>query len=46
MLHLEVLLGLKSKQGDATDVFLQTDVEEGENMFVEMTRAFQKKENC
>ena len=40
MLILEVLLGLKSKQGDVTAAFLRADFEEGEEVFVEMHRGF------
>ncbi|KAL7460059.1 hypothetical protein ACHAXS_000526 [Conticribra weissflogii] len=36
MLILEVLLDLKSKQGDITAAFLHADVPEGENIYVEM----------
>eukprot|EP00804_Cyclotella_cryptica_P023030 CCRYP_000303-RA/>CCRYP_000303-RA protein AED:0.39 eAED:-0.26 QI:0/-1/0/1/-1/0/1/0/408 len=43
MLFLEVLLGLKSKQGDITAAFVHADVEEGENIFVEMPRGFRKQ---
>jgi hypothetical protein len=42
MLILEVLLGLKSKQGDITAAFVHADVEEGENIYVEMPRGFKK----
>lgn len=34
MLILEVLLGLKSKQGDITAAFVHADVEKGENSYV------------
>jgi hypothetical protein len=36
MLILEVLLGLKSKQGDITAAFVHADVEKGEDIYVEM----------
>ena len=42
MLILEVLLGLKSKQGDVTAAFLHADFEEGEEVFVEMPRGFRQ----
>ena len=42
MLILEVLLGLKSKQGDVTAAFLHADIEEGEEVFVEMPRGFRQ----
>ncbi len=35
---LEVLLGLKSKQGDVTAAFLHTDLEEGDNVFIDKRR--------
>ena len=43
MLILDVLLCLKSKQGDITAAFVHADVEEGENIFVEMPRGFRKQ---
>eukprot|EP00804_Cyclotella_cryptica_P020131 CCRYP_014912-RA/>CCRYP_014912-RA protein AED:0.34 eAED:-0.30 QI:0/-1/0/1/-1/0/1/0/430 len=43
MLILEVLLKLKSKQGDITAAFVHSDVEEGENIYVEMPRCFRKQ---
>ena len=43
MLILEVLLDLKSKQGDVTAAFLHADLEEGEEVYVRMPRGFQKK---
>ena len=42
MLILEVLLGLKSKQGDITAAFLHAEVEEDRNIYVEMPRGFRK----
>ena len=42
MLILEVLLGLKSKQGDVTAAFLHADLEEGKNVFVDMPKGFEK----
>ena len=42
MLILEVLLGLKSKQGDVTAAFLHADIPEGENVFVDMPRGFEQ----
>jgi hypothetical protein len=43
MLILEVLLNLKSKQGDITAAFVHADVEEGENIYVEMPHGFKQK---
>ena len=43
MLILEVLLGLKSKQGDITAAFVHADVEKGEGIYVEMPRGFRKQ---
>ena len=43
MLILEVLLDLKSKQGDVTAAFLHSDLEEGENVYVEMPTGFRKE---
>ena len=43
MLILEVLLGLKSKQGDITAAFVHADVEKGEDIYVEMPRGFRKQ---
>ena len=37
MLILEVLLGLKSKQGDVSATFLHSDLVKDEKVFVEMT---------
>ena len=34
MLILEILLGMKSKQGDVTAAFLHADIDEGENVYV------------
>ena len=42
MLILEVLLGLKSNQGDVTAAFLHADLEEGKNVFVEMPKGFEQ----
>ena len=36
MFILEILLGLKSKQGDVTCAFLHADLEPGENFYVDM----------
>ncbi len=44
MLILEVLLDLKSKQGDITAAFLHADVPEGENIYVEMLQGFKRKD--
>ena len=43
MLILEVLLDLKSKQGNVTAAFLHADLEEGEEVYVKMPRGFDKK---
>ena len=43
MLILEVLLDLKSKQGDVTAAFLHADLEEGEEVYVKMPRGFEKR---
>eukprot|EP00804_Cyclotella_cryptica_P019951 CCRYP_007860-RA/>CCRYP_007860-RA protein AED:0.15 eAED:0.00 QI:0/-1/0/1/-1/0/1/0/252 len=43
MLILEVLLGLKSKQGNITAAFAHADVEKGENIYVEMSQEFKKQ---
>jgi len=40
MLILEVLLGLKSKQGDVTAVFLHAEIPEGEKVYVDMPCGF------
>jgi len=40
MFVLEILLGLKSMQGDVTCAFLHADLEEGENVYVEMPAGF------
>ena len=34
MLILEVLLGIKSKQGDVTEPFISVDVYKGENIYI------------
>ena len=43
MLILEILLNLKSKQGDVTAAFLHADLGEDENVYVEMPLGFRKK---
>eukprot|EP00804_Cyclotella_cryptica_P017057 CCRYP_003306-RA/>CCRYP_003306-RA protein AED:0.08 eAED:-0.00 QI:0/-1/0/1/-1/0/1/0/182 len=43
MLILEVLLGLKSKQGNITAAFVQADVEKGDNIYVEMHQGFKEQ---
>ena len=43
MLILGVLINLKSKQGDIMAAFVHTDVEEGENIYVEMPCGFKQK---
>jgi hypothetical protein len=40
MFILEILLGLKSKQGDVTCVFLHVELEPGENVHVDMPLGF------
>jgi hypothetical protein len=40
MFILEVLLGLKSKQGDVLCAFLHGDLEPGENAYAEMPLCF------
>ncbi len=40
MLILEILLGLKSKQGDITCAFLHADLEPGKNVYVDMPLGF------
>ena len=44
MFILEVLLGLKSKQGGITAEFVYADVDEGDNIYVEMPHGFKKNE--
>ena len=41
MLILEVLLGLKSKQGDVTAAFLHSNLGEDEKVFIDMPRGFE-----
>jgi hypothetical protein len=43
MFILEVILGLKSKQGDITCAFLHADVEPGETIYVDMPLGFNSK---
>ena len=43
MLILEILLKLKSKQGDVTAAFLHADVGKDEDIYVEMPLDFRKK---
>ena len=43
MLILEVLLGLKLKQGDVAAAFLHADLGEDEEVYVRMPRGFEKK---
>ena len=40
---LEVLLGLKSKKGDVTCVFLHSNLEPGETVYVDMPLSFNVK---
>ena len=46
MLVLEVLLGLKSKQGDVTAAFLHAPIEEGATVYVDMPKGFERKGKC
>ena len=39
---LEVLLGLKSKQGHITAAFVHANVEEGESIYTEMPHGFKQ----
>ena len=43
MIILEVLLGIKYKQGDVTKTFLHADVGKGENIYEEIPRGFKQK---
>ena len=43
MLILEVLLGLKSKQGDVTAAFIHANLGEYEKVFVDMPQGFEVK---
>ena len=43
LLILEVLLGLKSKQGDVTAAFLHADLGKDEEVYVRMPRGFEKR---
>ena len=43
MLILEVLMGLKSKQGDVTAAFLHANLGKEEKVFVEMPQGFEVK---
>ena len=45
MFILEILLGLKSKQGDVTCAFLHADLEPGENVYVDMPLGFAQYSN-
>ena len=42
MLILEILLGLKSKQGNVTAAFLHADIPEDEKVYIEMPRGFEQ----
>ena len=46
MLILEVLLGLKSKQGDVTAAFLHAKLDEGKKVYIEMPRGFRQEGKC
>ena len=43
MIIMEVLLGIKSKQGDVTAYFLHADLGKDEKVFVDMPRGFEAK---
>ena len=43
MLILEVLLGIKSKQGNVTAAFLHANLGEDEKVFVDMPQGFEVK---
>ena len=43
MLILEILLGIKSKQGDVTAAFLHDDLGNDEKVFVDMPQVFEVK---
>ena len=43
LLILEILLDMKSKQGDTTAAFLHADVSPGEEIYVEMPQGFKQK---
>ena len=43
MLILEILMNLKSKQGDVTAAFLHADLSPEEKVFVEMPLGFRQK---
>ena len=45
MLILEVLLGIKSKQGNVTAAFLHVNLGEDEKVFVDMPQGFEVKGN-
>ena len=45
MLILEVLMGLKSNQGEVTAVFIYADIPENEKVYVEMPRVFEQFSN-
>ena len=45
MLILEVLLGLKSNQGDVTTEFIHADIPEYEKVYVEIPRLFEQFSN-
>ena len=42
MLILEILLELRSKQGDVTAAFLHVDLEENDEVYVKMLCGFEK----
>jgi len=46
MMILEMLLGLKSKQGDVTAAFLHGRLEENEEIYLEMPRRFKQEGKC
>jgi hypothetical protein len=46
MLILEVLLGLKSKQGDVTAEFHHTELDDGKEVYVKIPRGFKQEGKC
>ena len=46
MLILEVLLGLKSNRGDVTAAFLNAELGEDKEVYVEMPKGFRQEGKC
>ena len=42
MITLGILIGLNSKQGDVTAIFLHANIEESENLWVNISKVFDK----